>query len=209
MTNSSKIKVYQEVLEQIRFYIEKHQLSEGDKLPSERELSEQLNAARSSVREALRAIELLGLIETKHGEGTFLKTYRPYQTVELLATFVLRESTTKNELLEVMEMLEHQCLIKVQEVITDNEIDILEQEILMHEEEHLHTYVFNYFFEKVKNQLLLKVWHLINNFVQASHELTPDQNYYLHLLKLIKDKNSVEISGLLKDFYQQNYVNAR
>lgn len=67
MTKDTKSKVYQEVLEEIRNYIVDHQLQDGDRLPSERELAEQLNAGRSSVREALRAIELLGLIETRHG----------------------------------------------------------------------------------------------------------------------------------------------
>src|SRR5690625_1924677 len=101
MSNSSKIKVYEEVLNEIQTYIEENELVDGDKLPSERELAEQLNAARSSVREALRAIELLGLIETKRGEGTFLKKYQPYQTVELLAAFILRQPITIQELFEM------------------------------------------------------------------------------------------------------------
>jgi len=57
---TTKPKVYQGVLQQIRLYIEKNRLGPGDKLPSERELSEKLQAGRSSVREALRALELLG-----------------------------------------------------------------------------------------------------------------------------------------------------
>ncbi|WP_431810888.1 FadR/GntR family transcriptional regulator [Lysinibacillus capsici] len=43
----------------------------GEKSPSERVLSERLGVGRSSVREALRSLELLGLIETRHGEGRF------------------------------------------------------------------------------------------------------------------------------------------
>jgi len=59
---SPKQKVYQDVLLEIRKFIESNQLESGDKLPSERELSERLGRGRSSVREALRAMELLGLI---------------------------------------------------------------------------------------------------------------------------------------------------
>ena len=44
-------------------------------LPSERELSSRLNVGRSSVREALRALELVGLIETRRGEGTFIRNF--------------------------------------------------------------------------------------------------------------------------------------
>ncbi|WP_268987991.1 GntR family transcriptional regulator [Lysinibacillus sphaericus] len=44
----------------------------GEKSPSERVFSERLGVRRSSEREALRSLELLGLIETRHGEGMFL-----------------------------------------------------------------------------------------------------------------------------------------
>ena len=88
MTLSTKQKVYQEVIRELQRYIEVNNLNAGDRLPSERELAEKLNAGRSSVREALRALELIGLIETRHGEGTFLRAYRSYQTVELLSSFI-------------------------------------------------------------------------------------------------------------------------
>lgn len=88
-------KVYEGVLYQLKAYIEENQLSPGDKLPSERELSEQLGVGRSSIREAFRAMELLGLIETRRGEGTYMRSYRPYHMVELLSNFLLTEKRTK------------------------------------------------------------------------------------------------------------------
>ena len=60
------------IVQQLRELIEKENIQPGDKLPSERVLTERLQVGRSSVREALRSLELLGLIETKHGGGTFL-----------------------------------------------------------------------------------------------------------------------------------------
>ena len=56
----------------------------GGKLPSERELAERLQVGSSTVREALRSLELLGLIETRRGEGTFLSDYRKHQLVEVI-----------------------------------------------------------------------------------------------------------------------------
>ncbi|MER1935547.1 MAG: GntR family transcriptional regulator, partial [Priestia megaterium] len=70
---NERSKVYVEILKQIRQLMEDDRLTTGDKIPSERELSERLGAGRSSVREALRALELIGLIETRRGEGTFIK----------------------------------------------------------------------------------------------------------------------------------------
>lgn len=62
LDSSQDRKVYEGILLQIHEIVQRDNLVPGDKLPSERELSEQLGAGRSSVREALRALELLGLI---------------------------------------------------------------------------------------------------------------------------------------------------
>src|SRR5919205_4577340 len=46
--------------------------STGDRLPPERELCQQLGVGRASLREALKALEIMGMIETRLGEGTFV-----------------------------------------------------------------------------------------------------------------------------------------
>ncbi|USG64446.1 FadR family transcriptional regulator [Brevibacillus ruminantium] len=99
-------KVYEGILLQIHEIVQEKNLRPGDKLPSERELSEQLGAGRSSVREALRALELLGLIETRRGEGTFLKHYRHNRLIDILGFFILRDYKTKKDLIEMRKVLE-------------------------------------------------------------------------------------------------------
>ena len=99
-------KVYEGILLQLHAIIQEQNLRPGDKLPSERELSEQLGAGRSSVREALRALELLGVIETRGGEGTFLKHYRHKRLIDILGFFILRDTKTKKDLIEMRKMLE-------------------------------------------------------------------------------------------------------
>ncbi|MGH2346605.1 MAG: FadR/GntR family transcriptional regulator, partial [Chloroflexota bacterium] len=65
-------RVYSLVVEQIRALIESGQLKAGDKLPTERGLAEQLGVSRSSVREALSALEVLGVIHSRQGLGNFI-----------------------------------------------------------------------------------------------------------------------------------------
>lgn len=65
-------RVYSLVVEQIRALIESGQLNAGDKLPTERSLAEQLGVSRSSVREALSALEVLGVIHSRQGLGNFI-----------------------------------------------------------------------------------------------------------------------------------------
>ena len=59
-------------LEQLKGYILTGRLAPGQRLPSERELAEQLGVGRNSVREALKVLEAVGLVESRIGEGTFI-----------------------------------------------------------------------------------------------------------------------------------------
>jgi GntR family transcriptional regulator, transcriptional repressor for pyruvate dehydrogenase complex len=56
----------------------------GDRLPPERELAEKLNANRNAVREALKRLEQLGLVTTRHGSGTTVKNYLQTGNMETL-----------------------------------------------------------------------------------------------------------------------------
>jgi len=106
LDSSQERKVYEEILLHIHQIVQERNLRVGDKLPSERELSELLGAGRSSVREALRALELLGLIETRRGEGTFLKHYRHNRLIDILGFFILQDGKSKKDLIEMRKMLE-------------------------------------------------------------------------------------------------------
>jgi len=67
-----KMRVSEEIVGQIRDLITSGRLKIGDRLPAERELAETLQVGRSTVREAIRAMESLGILEARPGEGTFL-----------------------------------------------------------------------------------------------------------------------------------------
>jgi GntR family transcriptional regulator, transcriptional repressor for pyruvate dehydrogenase complex len=65
-------KVYEDVARQIERLILK-KLRPGDKLPSERELAELLSVSRSSIRDAIRSLELAGMVEPRQGAGTIVR----------------------------------------------------------------------------------------------------------------------------------------
>lgn len=67
-------RLYEQVLDALAQYVAAEGLSVGDRLPSERSLSEQLGTSRSSVKQALIALEVQGLIETRHGGGSYLRS---------------------------------------------------------------------------------------------------------------------------------------
>jgi GntR family transcriptional repressor for pyruvate dehydrogenase complex len=63
----------QDIIAQICQMIRHGRLQAGDRLPSERELAEQIGVSRPSLREALRALEIAGLVESRHGGGTYVR----------------------------------------------------------------------------------------------------------------------------------------
>src|SRR6202040_634914 len=65
-------RVYEEVAKQIERLILK-KLRPGDRLPSERELADMLRVSRGSIRDAIRSLELLGLVEPRQGTGTIVR----------------------------------------------------------------------------------------------------------------------------------------
>ncbi|HBG14872.1 MAG TPA: GntR family transcriptional regulator, partial [Synergistaceae bacterium] len=64
--------ITEDIIEQLREKILFGEIKPGDKLPPERVLAESLSVARTSDREAIRAMQYMGILEVRCGEGTFL-----------------------------------------------------------------------------------------------------------------------------------------
>jgi len=99
-------KIYEEIVQQIKGLIGEGNLNPGDRLPSERELSERLAVSRASVREALSALAAMGVIDIRPGEGTFIQNIRNGAIVEPLAMALLMDRQAAMELLEARQALE-------------------------------------------------------------------------------------------------------
>ncbi|HAQ08209.1 MAG TPA: GntR family transcriptional regulator [Bacillus bacterium] len=158
-------KVYVGIVRQLREMIEKDGLKTGDKIPSERELSERLNAGRSSVREALRALELLGLIETRRGEGTFIRDFRGNQLVQLLSTFILQDEKAKYDVVETKFMIEIDCLYLAAGKCQKEKVERLKVWI------DEHNFEDEEFFKKVAdladNHLFYRIWNILNDYYNS------------------------------------------
>src|SRR5271163_5013045 len=83
-------KVYEEVARQIERLILK-KLRPGDKLPSERELAEVLSVSRSSIRDAIRSLELAGMVEPRQGAGTIVREVSANSVANPLANALKRK----------------------------------------------------------------------------------------------------------------------
>ncbi len=99
-------RIYEEIVRQVKALIAEGRLKSGDQLPPERDLAEQFKVSRTSVREALRTLESLGLIEIRPGEGTFVREVSVESLIEPLAQVILSQREAVLELFEARRLLE-------------------------------------------------------------------------------------------------------
>src|SRR3979409_960711 len=99
-------RIYEHIVEQIHALIREGRWAPGDQTPPERELAERFRVSRTSVREALRALEMQGIIESRQGGGTFVRTADTEALVPPLAAAILRGQRELAEVLEVRELIE-------------------------------------------------------------------------------------------------------
>lgn len=99
-------KVYEQVIEQIQQNILAGDLKKGDKLPSERELCELMNISRASVREAIRVLEAMGVIESIHGEGNFICTNPEKSLLQPLSMIFRLNNGKSQDIFELRKVLE-------------------------------------------------------------------------------------------------------
>ncbi|WML25328.1 GntR family transcriptional regulator [Neobacillus sp. OS1-33] len=186
-------KVYLEIVKHLREMITIDGLIAGDKIPSERELSERLNFGRSSVREALRALELLGLIETRRGEGTFIRDFQGNHLVQLLSTFILQDEKAKRDVLETRNYIEMDllrlALLKIDDQHIVNVKDWLNQEDSIQDDEF-----FNRIIEIADNHLLSRIWSILKDYYDSLElvKVTIHREKYLALLDALAEKNELK-----------------
>ncbi len=101
-----KSRVSQEIIEQVRDLVTSGRLRAGDRLPAERDLAQNLQVSRSTVREAIRALESLGLLEVRSGQGTFLAVHPKGPGSVPLTGSLLKAWDDQHKLFEVRRVME-------------------------------------------------------------------------------------------------------
>jgi GntR family transcriptional repressor for pyruvate dehydrogenase complex len=119
-------KVYEEVAQQIERLILK-KLRPGDKLPSERELAEMLHVSRSSIRDAIRGLELMGMVEPRQGAGTVVREISGDSVMNPFSNALKRRRESVSELLDFRKMLEPPLAARAATHASADEISEMEE----------------------------------------------------------------------------------
>ncbi len=123
------IRIPDRIYEQLRDMIYRGELIPGEKLMSERELAEKLNVGRPSVREAIQKLHEHGLVESRRGVGTFVRSRDSETENKPLLQVLNGQDFTIVELLEVRSALESNSAALAAERATDQDLKIIEQSL--------------------------------------------------------------------------------
>jgi DNA-binding FadR family transcriptional regulator len=150
-------RLYQEIALQIKAHIESGEFSVGARLPAERDLAQQLKVSRPSVREALIALEVEGLVEVKTGAGVFVcERRRPFPApasyegpIEIMLARTLIEGSIAARAASKMRKLDIKELERIVQAMSPGSSD---QELCLPSDRSFHLYIA----EKAGNPVLAR-----------------------------------------------------
>ena len=130
-----KTRLYEEIVKQIIDRIKSGELKPGDRLPTERDLALQLNVSRTAIREALRSLEIMGVIDSKVGSGTYIKEMSLDILMDSFAGVLSKNERLIIELIEVRLLLEVEIAKLAARRIDENKIRAIEKSLVLMEKE--------------------------------------------------------------------------
>lgn len=94
------------IVDQVKQNIASGNLKKGDKLPSERQMSEMFGLSRATIREAIKALNTLGIIECSHGSGNYISSNLSNSLTEPLSIMFMLEGGHPGHTLELRRAIE-------------------------------------------------------------------------------------------------------
>lgn len=122
-----RTRIPEEIASRIRSLIEDGTYEADKPLPPERVLAQRFDVSRGSVRDALRMLEMIGLLETRHGQGTYPRELDVEKLVTPLASVLSFNSRLQDELLDVRRMFEPAVARVAASRITADELEELDR----------------------------------------------------------------------------------
>ena len=171
-------KVYQEIIAQFVEMLRNDQIKIGEKLPSERILAQRFRVSRPSVREALRVMETIGLIEIRAGGGAYVTELNIAPFLNMFAPLIVKHQGFELELLDLRELLEVKAVGLAASCCDSESADYLLEPISRMSEAleindpnmgakfdiEFHTRIF----KKCNNFILQKASEFVNSLIQIS-----------------------------------------
>jgi GntR family transcriptional repressor for pyruvate dehydrogenase complex len=179
-----KTRIPEEIADRIRLLILDGTLPAGRPLPSERILARRFGVSRGSIRDGLRMLEMIGLLETRHGQGTFPQELTVDRLVAPLASVLTYRRDLQDELLDVRRMFEPAVARVAATRVTDEDLADL-QRVLETQRRKLKTgqsaIIEDTAFHAVlaratRNRVVVRIMETLNDLLVESRKLTLRQS---------------------------------
>lgn len=118
-------RVSSSVVDHLRDLLASGQLGPGDRLPAERDLADQLGVGRNSIREALRELQMLGLVEARRGAGTFVRAPGPGSLMAPFQTVISLSAAAIHDVMEFRRIFEPEVAAMAARNIDDDGMSLL------------------------------------------------------------------------------------
>ncbi len=217
ITPAKKQNLYEEISRQIVQMINEGQWKPGDKIYGELELSKQFEVSRNSIRESIKALELVGVLESRTGIGTFVSEQAIVNINSMHLSDLIESETTLVELMETRLIIEPGLTFLAVKNATDDDIEELEA-IIQKGKKALKdkNYTFDLGFEFHKkfvnmsqNRILINLMDSITEnlivtrgkvFFQHLNEyiLNSELDEHLKMLECIKNRDAVMAKNLMQ-----------
>lgn len=181
-----RARVTEEIVRAIQAQISRGELKPGDQLPPERQLATRFQASRGSIREALRALELSGLINSRQGGGNYVARSLPSALTVPLGHYLERQRHALVDLYEAREMLEPRLAFLAAERATRGDIERLRVALERQEQDldsHDATTAYNAdrafhqaVAEAAGNQTFIKLHNYLSDLVSESRRELVDSH---------------------------------
>ena len=214
------VAVYKKIVAQIQDMIMRGELKKGDRLPPERQLAEMLGVGRPALKQAISALEVLGIIRSRQGDGNYITS----DSMEILNPLAVRfylENGKQDDILEFRYILEVQMASLAASKITDEQIkefQVLMDEIKEETENgagiEKRKYYNNRFHSHIvsicDNRLIESIYAGILDLIADLISMTDGQDFYsshLRIFEAIRDHKPREASYYMAEHFRRKFPN--
>ena len=206
------------VQQAIRDYIRDNNLKSGDPLPPETHLTKQLGVSRNAIREAVKALEMTGIVEVRRGSGLFVGDFSLDPLLESLPYGLMTDLRELRELLEIRQTLETGMVARVLEHKTEAQVEQLHDTLrrmelrakqgrtFPEEDREFHLCMFG----NIKNRTLLKLMDIFWQTYHRASRIDEIEDYdptktYLDHVAIVTAFESGDAEGL-KTALEKHYT---
>lgn len=130
VTNVERDPVSEQVVAQLMGMVRAGNLKPGDRLPSERDLAQSFGVSRPTIREAVRALAVLGVLKTRHGGGIYVSALRAEELLGPLQFFLSLEETSVDSLYDARQLIEGGITARAATAATPTDVATLRELIV-------------------------------------------------------------------------------